>query len=53
VVALEGSVAVEFGLVAVDWVAVWLEIGNSVDWSELNSMRVACMGRVGYLPMLC
>jgi len=32
--AVEGLVAVEFGLVAVDWVAVWLELGNSVDWSE-------------------
>jgi len=45
VVAVGGvGVAVEFWLVAVDWVAVWLERGNSVDWSESYSMRVACTG---------
>ncbi len=52
--ALEGWVAVEFGLVAVDWVAVWLERGNSVDWSESYSISVAWrLLVVSYLPMLC
>jgi len=48
------GVAVEFQLVAVDWVAVWLERGNSVDWYKLYSMRVAWhLHGVGYLLMLC